>query len=129
MLLLPLPHHEDGDVRLRVALPDELEQVLVDRVAGGGERPLVLLGRIAAAHDAEVGRAGADVDDQCVQQRVESVSHGERLADDHQAVDDPLHRVAQVLLVRAQRGGGDADHGPDVGAVDAAVLAHADEAQ
>src|SRR4029077_13796496 len=57
----------------------------------------VLFGRIAALHDAEIGRAGADVDDQGVQERFQTVGHSERLGDEHHAVGDPFYRIAQIL--------------------------------
>ena len=74
----PLANHMDGKLRVGMALADEFLQLLVYRIAGIGQGPLIFFGRIAALHDAEVGGAGANIDDQRVQQCFESVSHGER---------------------------------------------------
>ncbi len=128
MLLLPLAHHVDRHVRRRVAVVDDLEKLLIDRVAGRRQGALVLFRRVAALHDAEVARPGADVDDHRVQEGVEAVGDGERLADDEEAIDDALHGVAEVLLVRAQRRGGHTDNGPHPAGVDLAVRGDADEA-
>jgi hypothetical protein len=102
-LLLPLPDHVDGELRVGVLGPDERHQLLVHRVSGVRERPLVLFGRVPAPHDAEVGCPGADVDDHRVEQRVHPIGHGKRLGHDHQGVGDPLDGVPQVLPAHAKR--------------------------
>ena len=129
VLFLPLAHHEHGHVDLWIARLDAFQQMGIDGVAGDGQSSLVLFGWIAALHHAEVSGSGADVDDQCVQQGVEAVGDGKRLADDHQAVHDALHGVAQVLLVGSQRGGWYADHCAHVAAVDLAAIADSDQAE
>ena len=102
-LLLPVAHHVDGELGVRMAGADEGGELLVDGVAGVGEGPLVLLVRIVALHDAEVRGAGADVDDHRVEERVDAVGHGERLGDDHEGVGQSLHGVPEMLLRDAQR--------------------------
>jgi hypothetical protein len=111
--LLPGAHHVDRKRRLGVALADLERDLLVEPVAGEGEGALVLLGRQPPLHDAEVGGAGADVDDHRVQQRLEAVGDGERLGDDHQPADQPLEGPAQALLVDPERLGGHPDDGVD----------------
>ena len=43
------------------------------------ERPLVVIGRVAALHQAEVGGARPYVDDQGVEQRIQAIGHGKGL--------------------------------------------------
>ena len=107
----------DGEAGLRVALAGEAHELLVDEVAGLGEGALVVLGGQAAVHDAEVGGAGADVDDHGVEQGLHAVGHRERLGDDHQAVHGVLQGLAHLLLVDPQRLGRHAHHGAHLVAV------------
>ncbi len=91
VLFLPATHHVLRELDPGMVLGDELAQELVDRVARPDQRALILLGRIVPLHDAEVGGAGPDVDDQGVQQGLDAVGHRERFGDDDQTVDHPLH--------------------------------------
>ena len=76
-----------------------------------GKRALVVFGGITPLHDTKVGGAGADVDDQGVQQRFQAVSYGEGFGNQHDAVGDAFHGVAQVLPADPKRLRGHADHG------------------
>ena len=65
---------------LGAGLLDQLREHVVDVVAGVGVRDLVGVLRHRAVHAAQVGRAGADVDDEHVVEHVEAVGDRERLA-------------------------------------------------
>ena len=94
-----------------MALAHEFFQLLVDGIAGSGQRALIVLGRIAALHDAEIGSAGADIDHQGVQQRFQTVGDSKRLGNQHDTVGDAFHGIAQVLPAHAEGFRGHADNG------------------
>ena len=112
---LPSPHHVDGHGGVGIALLDQSVEVAVHRVPGGAQGALIVLGREAAHQDAEVRRAGADVDDHRVNQGIQPVGDGERLGDDHRARDLAGEDSAQVLAVDPERLRGYADDGMDRG--------------
>ena len=87
-------------------------KLLVDVVASQRQGTLIFFCRVASVHHTEITGAGTDVDDERIDQGLQTVGHCEGLGNDHQSIDDPPQRVAQLLLVDSQRGGRHAHHCP-----------------